>query len=171
MLWQVVPTSMRLQGRAWPRSLCPLSQEGREAMNIAAAGGKSMPCLPSQLLPVLFPSHVNVKKCNPARLSPKEGKKKALTCGQRQQSGNTFWDLVRQDLKKELLMYLTWVVNQKSALQEYFVVIRNCWWNQVVVWCRYDSFQRLCADSPDPWMQQKFDSEEQCFFSQFQVLY
>lgn len=116
-------------------------------MNFTAVRGKNMPCLPSHLLPVLLSSHMNVKKCNQARLSPKEGKKKAPTCAQREQSGNTFWDLRRQDLRRELLVYLTWVVNQKSALQEYVVVVRNCWWNQVIVWCCYDSFQRLHRQS------------------------
>jgi len=62
----------------------PTSQEGRKAMNFTATRGKIVPCLLSQQLPALLSSHVNVKKCIHTHLSPKEGKKKALTRGQRE---------------------------------------------------------------------------------------
>lgn len=104
-------TSWELQDKV----TVPMPQEGCKAMNFAAVRGKSMPCLPSQLLPVLLLPHMNVKKCNHAYLSLKEGKRKAHTCGQREGLGNTFWHLIRQDQKKELLVCLTWVVNQKSS--------------------------------------------------------
>lgn len=83
-----------------------MAQEGLKAMNFTAIRGKSMPCLSSQLLPVLLSCQVNVKECNHACLSPKEGKEKTLTCGQREQLGNTLWHLIRQDLKKRVTRVL-----------------------------------------------------------------